>query len=326
MYPGRIFFTKYYIIAQDSIIQYTKHSLTITDQLNQLENRGMDLDNSQEASIFLEFVSYYRLSGYWKSFEQPNTNKHIFQENIRFGDVKRLYEFDRKLRLLLLDAIERIEIALRTQWTNYIAQKYGPRGYLNEANYKNKLFHEKNVSDLRTVFEHSRDEFVIHYRRTYIDFNLLPVWMATELMSFGLLSRFFSNMKCRRNENPIAGRFRLEHRVFTKFMYHLSFIRNVCAHHGRLWDRDIFVSYSLPSTPEVLAEAFSGNNRNGSEGMKLYNTLVMIDHLFGFIIPYNEEGEWKGKLIHLINCNSQIDLSCMGFPDDWRDRLIWRVK
>ncbi len=139
----------------------------------------------------MEFVSYYRLSGYWKSFEQPYTNNHIFQENTRFRDVKRLYEFDRKLRLLILDAIERIEIALRTQWTNFIAQKYGPCGYLNEVNYKNNIFHEKNVSDLRKVFEHSRDGFVIHYKHTYTDFNSLPVWMATELMSFGLLSRFF---------------------------------------------------------------------------------------------------------------------------------------
>ncbi len=104
----------FYLNFRVNAIQYTKRSLTITDQLNQLEDRGIDMGNSQEASIFLEFVSYYRLSGYWKSFEQPCTNKHIFQENTRFGDVKRLYEFDRKLRLLILDAIERIEIALRT--------------------------------------------------------------------------------------------------------------------------------------------------------------------------------------------------------------------
>ena len=289
------------------------------------------MDDITEASAFLELVSYYRLRAYWRPFERDDNalGEHFFQDNLDFGRIKNLYLFDRKLRILLLDAIERIEVATRALWTNLMAEKYEAHGYLNKEYYKNEEHHKKNVRDQRKAFVQSKDKFINHYKETYTAPYLPPVWMAVELMSFGLLSKFLSNLKHRSDKNQIARVFELDEGIFTKFIYHLSLVRNVCAHHGRLWDRLISVPFIPQNTPVNLEGAIINdhldNKRNGSEGVKLYNTLVMIDHLLGFIVLDNETDDWKQNLFHLIDDNPE-ELHKMGFPVDWRDRDIWRVE
>ena len=218
-----------------------------------------------------------------------------------------------------MEGIERIEVATRALWTNLMAEKYGPHGYLVREYYSDNINHEKNVLDLHRAFCQSKDEFVKHYKETYTDPYLPPVWIATELMSFGLLSKFVENLKLREDKNVIARYFNLDERVLTSFLRHLSTVRNFCAHHGRLWNRRFTVSYRLPDNPLELSE---GLNRNSEK--YLYNTLIMIDHFLRFIVLNNEVDEWKENLIELINSDQQIDLFGMGFPNDWKDKDFWQ--
>lgn len=130
-----------------------------------------------------------------------------------------------------MEGIERIEVVTRALWTNLMAEKYGPHGYLNRGNYSNKNNHEKNVLDMSRAFCQSKDEFVNHYKETYADPFLPTVWFATELMSFGLLPKFVKNLKLREDKNVIARSFSLDERILTSFLQHLGYVRNICAHH-----------------------------------------------------------------------------------------------
>ena len=288
-------------------------------QLELLQNRGMFVDNVSNAVSFMETVSYYRLRAYWKPFEMEGDppGEYIFQNDLNFWRISSLYIFDRKLRMLLFDGIERIEVALRTKWNNLVAQKYGPHGYLNKKYFKEN-YHQQNVLDLHRVFIRSKDEFAKHYKKTYSSPYLPPVWVATELMSFGLLSKFIKNLVHRVDRNVLAHSFILDEKVLTSFLEHLSIVRNICAHHGRIWNRSIPKDFVLPNAPSELNASLNCNSRK-----YLYNTLVMIIHILGFINLDNEDNDWKKNLILLLENNPE-DLYRMGFPEDWRERNIWR--
>ena len=146
------------------IPHFQKPSLSITALVRRLKNRGMDIADEDEAAYFLKCVSYYRVRAYWRPFEIDDNRSgyHAFQDGLEFSRIRNLYIFDQKLRILLLEGIERIEVATRALWTNLMAEKYGPHGYLNRENYSNKNNHEKNVLDLHRAFCQSKDEFVKH--------------------------------------------------------------------------------------------------------------------------------------------------------------------
>ncbi|MDE2739350.1 MAG: Abi family protein [Paracoccaceae bacterium] len=295
--------------------------MSIPEQLELLETRGMIVADADEAVSFLECVSYYRLRAYWRPFERVDNfpGEHAFQDDVDFGRIRNIYIFDQKLRILMLEGIERIGVAIRAIWANLMAEKYGSHGYLVREYYSSKNHHEKNVLDLHRAFCQSKDEFVNHYKATYTESYLPPVWIATELMSFGLLSKFVENLKFREDKNVMAHYFNLDERVLTSFLRHLCTVRNFCAHHGRVWNRRFTVSFRLPDTP---AELSAGLNRDSRR--YLYNTLVMIDYFLGFIVLDNQDDDWKENLIELINGNPQIDLFGMGFPNNWRSMDFWQ--
>ena len=100
------------------MVRYTKPALTFEEQIALLKSRGLVIDDEQRATRHLSNVSYYRMSAYMLSFKKLDANENVldeFEEGTTWDNVYDLYKFDRKLRLLIFDAIERIEIALRTQ-------------------------------------------------------------------------------------------------------------------------------------------------------------------------------------------------------------------
>ena len=98
-------------------MKFTKPATSITDQLALLRRRGMVIDDEASARHYLQHISYYRLRAYWLTYETPAAaGDHAFRPGTRFEDVLALYVFDRQLRLLVMDAIERVEVALRAGW------------------------------------------------------------------------------------------------------------------------------------------------------------------------------------------------------------------
>ena len=167
-------------------MDYKKPHLNYSQQLLLLKERGLSVDDNERALRWLQRVSYYRLSAYFLPFKDGEN----FRPASTFNDVVGLYIFDRKLRLLVLDAIERIEVALRTAITYEISSRYGPFGHTNPENFAPSLNHSDFMKKLmdETKRAEKNETFVIHFRKKYKEQTHLPVWMATELLSFGSIS------------------------------------------------------------------------------------------------------------------------------------------
>ena len=300
-------------------MKFEKPAVSVHDQIELLKRRGMTVGDEAQAQHYLNFISYYRLRAYWLPFEVPaaNNGDHAFRDGTTFEDVLTLYIFDRELRLLVLDAIERVEVALRAQWAHHMAMTHGPHGYLEQGHYSVIRHHAKDVTALEKEFNRSEDTFAIHYRDKYTSPKLPPVWMAAEVMSFGLLSKFYGNLRTRADRKAIADPFALDEAVVTSFAHHISTVRNICAHHGRLWNKRFTVTMTTPRFPAKLPVAM-----RDADPRYLHNTLVTLDYLLALIAPGNE---WKQRLVALIDGCPLADPASIGFPTDWRVRSVWKV-
>lgn len=296
---------------------YAKPALTVADQIAKLEANGMIINDHAVAEHCLQHISYYRLSAYWLPFEHPkNQPGPRFQDGTRFQTVLDLYEFDRKVRLLVLDAVERVEVAARGSWAYEMAMLGDGFSYLDQAYYANEAQFEQNCQRLDKEVRRSKDTFIRHYKREYSGPPRPPVWMSSELLSFGLLSQWYAAIKEPGLRQKVADPFDLDEVIFVTFLHQLAIVRNICAHHGRLWNRSLDVSLKLPKkSPPELAAAL-----NRSSPKKIYNTLAMIQHCLDRAELGNN---WRDRLKDLIAAIPHGNSTMMGFPADWTEFQLW---
>ncbi len=194
-------------------------------------------------------VNYYRLTGYLYPFKKHGEEN--FVDGTTLFAIMERYNFDKKLRLLILDGIERIEVAiLRSQLVEYFATKYGPFGFVLAENFKDKKlfpsdFHPDLIAFSEKLLAESRVDFIKRYRDKYSSESHLPIWMLVEKMTFGQLSIFIGNLR-REDRLALASRFEVPYKIFVSWMHSLGFIRNACAHHDRLWNRYIQIQPQIP--------------------------------------------------------------------------------
>ncbi|KKO44324.1 abortive phage resistance protein [Arsukibacterium ikkense] len=280
----------------------------MTDQLALLKSRGLLVDNDTAALNYLARIGYYRLSGYWYPLRvidtetslqqnQPVRFDHFMPES-HFEDVVKLYVFDKKLRLLALDALERIEMALRVDVAHLLGAKE-PCAHLNpnclHGNFakkaikkgpnKGKTEHQVWLEKYDTMLNRSRREpFIVHHREKYN--GGLPVWVAIEVWDFGLLSRLFEGMQYA-DKNRIAQKYGLsDGEQLAKWLKSLNFVRNVSAHHSRLWNINIL---------ELSSRSAGWPLINHSRPFMYF---AIMAHLLAVICP---NSSWTQRLITLIH-------------------------
>jgi len=279
----------------------------------------MTFADEDRANRVLSHVNYYRLRAYWLPFEktwqmQAAQSNHSFQEGTEFDEIYSLYVFDRRLRVLLLEAIERVEIALRTHWAQVLAEKYGSHAYLKEEIFYKKSVYTNCISSLDEELQRSKETFVKHYQSKYTQPSRPPIWAIAELLTLGGLSKWIENINARQDRQAIAARFQLDEVVVRAFAHHLTHIRNICAHHGRVWNRKFTLIMTIPKQPKNLHEQF---NRGQIEERKIYNTLVMLSWCIRAINP---QTTWPNRVSDLLNTRSTLELKAMGTLDGWQEK------
>lgn len=304
----------------DDDMRFEKPALSVADQIALLERRGMVVPDRAQAEHFLRHLSYYRLRAYWLPFERlaVTAGDHLFKVDTSLADVVRLYMFDRELRLLIMDAIERIEVSLRGGWAHHLAMKYGPHGYLDPNYYDRADRYAKAYSGLLEEIERSKDTFVLHYQSKYDDPAQPPVWMTAEVMSLGQLSKWLGNLKYRPDRQAIARPYGIDEKILVSVAHHLTYVRNICAHHGRLWNKQFTVTMTVPNAPASLKLAM-----NPVSTRKLYNTLVAIGYLVEIVAPGSG---WRRRVIDLLASCDLASPSDMGFPEGWETKPFWRAE
>ncbi len=301
-------------------VPFGKQPITFADQVDLLESRGLSIPDKSRAEFFLSQLNYYRFSAYCLPFEQDHAS-HQFKAYVGFDDVLNLYVFDRELRLLVLDAIERIEVSLRTQLAYHLSHSHQTaHPHLKPELFFNPLVYGSSINKLANDVRQSREEFVKHLTRKY-DELLPPIWAVVELMTMGQLSKWFSNIRARSDRQAISKVYGLDEKVMASFCAHLSLVRNHCAHHSRLWNRDFTKTMMLPKRgdTDLIASLFFLPDSD-RRLRKLYNSFVMLAYLMNIVCG---ESHWKERLITLIE-QRNIDISKMGFPADWKSRPIWQ--
>lgn len=327
------------------LANFPKPWKTHTDQLDLLIARGMIITDRERALDYLKRIGYYRLSGYWFVFRQRSEPVCLLDQQCRkpkkvrmerivldeflanstFQNAVDLYVFDKKLRLLMLDALERIEVALRAEVAHKLGQK-DPFAYL-----KPELFHESfsvKLDKTSCVTAHhdwlgkharlvgrSKEEFVRHNRQKY---GLpLPIWVACEVWDFGALSTLFNGMH-EVDQDDIAHRYGLSNgRVFATWLRSLNYLRNVCAHHSRLWNRNIVDQPRLPSAAEQAWVAPFLDDEHMRA--RCFMLLRITKHLLAVVNP---RSSWPKRVKkHLLSfpnlLHLGLDLRSMGVSEDW---------
>jgi abortive infection bacteriophage resistance protein len=295
-------------------MHFSKDSLTFEQQLERLIHRGLHVEDKTSAVAYLRHINYYRFGTYWWSFIDDHET-HTFKAGTTFNQVLNLYVFDRELRLLLLDAIERIEVSLRTQWAFHLSKKYGSHAHLDKEVFTRKFEHGDFIGNLQKEIQRTSDKNIKKQAFKYKE-PTPAIWIICEVMSFGWLSRSYDAIGRRALRADISDTYQLKEVVLSSFLHHITTVRNICAHHARLWNRDFTFTMKLPTNgSSELLQSF-----NKDKTKQLYNTLVMCAYFMDLISPNNH---WKPKIKSLIT-EHNIDVAEMGFPENWHTLPIWR--
>lgn len=293
---------------------FLKPALSLEDQIALLKARGLQVDDDAVARRYLEYISYYRLSGYTRYFTRNDDDRREqFRDDSSFSDVVALYVFDRRIRNLLSEAFERIEIAVKGSLAYQGSIISGPFWITDPANFDSGRHPEvmKLVTDAVIAPDGKhKTQFLDAFYRKYND-NYPPAWMVSEVLSFHGASIVFKLAKGAIRK-PVADRFGVQQDTLGSWLHALVFARNVCAHHQRFWNRKFTIKPRIPNQYRGLWPEASQD--------RLYITCCIAKHLLDRIPG---EGSWGARLRTLINERPGVPLAHMGFPDDWEQCQIW---
>ncbi len=305
--------------------KFIKPAIPISTQINLLSKRGLIIQDELLAQYYLSYIGYYRLSGYAHFyFENTINSDPSFKPGTTFEQILDLYIFDRELRLHILDAVERIEVAFKTQLSNWMSEKYHPHWYLKQELFI-PTFHYKKLIDTiekETGYKNHKNEgrkspIFSHYYNKYDDPPYPPSWMLTEGLSLGMWSTMFEYLVDRSDKTAIAKGFNLRHEILQSWMQSLSYLRNICAHHLRLWNRSFHI---MPCVPHSLPVA---SKLPFMKRHVLYPQLAMIHILVDMVSKGNH---WSVRLKDLLEKHHSIPLEVMGFSKDWHLDPFWQSK
>jgi Abortive infection bacteriophage resistance protein len=289
--------------------------LCIQDQIINLKGKGLVFKNEKNAQRFLLNNNYYRLKAYMLPFQDNTLPDKPFINKIYFEDILDIYNFDSKLRTLIFSATGKIEIALRNQIIHRYSIAYGEQWHLDETYFKKTLVHSEFIKKLNDVITRSQEKFMIHHRIKNPSLDI-DCWVSLEVISFGELSKMFENLKADRCKMNVVIHFGAQStRILENWLYRISVIRNICAHHGCLWNRelkDIILPKKLPSP--FISNITIPNN-------KIYSSICCILYLLNMIEPQNN---FKNEFKNLLSLYPSINLKQMGFPNNWESEMFWQ--
>lgn len=320
-------------------MKYEKPPTTIAEQIAKLKERGLHIEDEKRAAKYLTTIGYYRLTGYMYHLQLPD-GSHKFKEGVSFSDIINTYNFDKELRHLFGAYIERIEIAMRTIMTNIYCTKYGDFFWYTNRDYYQKIIppdyireavdrgeremprkymdtHQYIMDEITENYNDSTELFITKFKAKYTSESLPPCNMAMQILSMGKISRLYEALKNSSEKQEVANAFKLPHSILSSWLIYLTNIRNICAHHGRLWNRRTTADrFIIPSRKEFKFKGDISEYFNTT----LYGTLTITIKLLNAINPDNS---FLQKFDALIKKYPKIQMVYMGFPSNWEQSPAW---
>ena len=329
---------------------FNKPALPVANQLALLRERGLTIRNEVRAERYLEVISSFRLSPYMRPFQDANCENHTFHPGSEFKQIVDLYAFDRELRLFVMDAIERVEVATRAAINNPMAVQYGAHWFMNKCNFSQYYNHDLFIDEIQKKIDdekenlnrdiiaiekkitnetvrqqqienRTRDNYFRFYAHCYDSPALPPGWAIVEILSLGALSRLFRGLAKDSDRKEIAKQFDVPHEILQSWLHTLTFVRNLCAHHSRLWNREISIPPKLPKSPHwQLPPRLVPSQVQPMR--RVYVVLLILSHLMEQVSP---DSEWRIRFRSLLKRYPETSLTMMGFPSDWEQHPLWKI-
>ena len=280
--------------------------LTVEEQVENLKELNLTIEDENEARQLLNDISYFRLIKAFSLGLKPKNGKYY--DGTSFNQIVELYKFNCDFRQLLFPIIERIEINLRCRVANYFSAKYGVLGYEYSLNFADHEYHESFLEDIELeISRNEKSPFVKNFINNYCD-GKIPMYALVELFSFGTLSKFFKNMK-NPDKKAIAQSYGIGYTYFESWIESIAYVRNLCAHYGRLYNAKI------PKRPRLYKEYIDA----GINDICVFGVLLCISHLLPHDIHWINFVEHLEKLIKKYPV---VKIETMGFPLKWKDFLL----
>ncbi len=295
-----------------SLIPYSKPFLSYDDQIALLKSRGMRFADEDKARYLLQNISYYRLSGYWYPLLADKRN-HLFLPGADFEIAFNLYKFDRELRKLVIAELEKIEVAVRSRMAYVMSMSHNPFWIDDVSLFADPKMYGDVLATIRNELFRGNEDFIKSFRSKYSN-PLPPSFMTVEIMSFGTLSRLYKCLNPGIDKRAIAQYFGLNDRVFESWLHSIVYVRNICAHHARMWNRQLSIP---PMPPRRTANKWlTGNVANN----RMFYLLSVIVYLLDTVNPKHS---FRQRIKGLFAKYPDADLCEMGFPANWETEPLW---
>jgi len=298
------------------MIPFTKPYLNAHDLVRLLQSRGLTVNDTAKAESYIEYIGYYRLSAYMYPLLQIPKELHQYKPNTYFSQVMMLYRFDKKLRLLAFNEIEKIEVAVRSAIVNTGCEMTNDPFWMTDSrNFIDARKFQHTMDLIDNELRRSREDFIVHFKQTYSD-PYPPAWILAEVLPFGVITNIYSNIKVPRIKKRISQKFGLQVAPFESWLTIVALTRNSCCHHARVWNKQNTIRPMMPhhiNYSWILLE---------TDPLRIYFDLCIIKYFLNIISPNND---MKDKIQALLSAYPSIDINAMGFPRGWEAEPLWNI-
>ena len=280
-------------------------SMSIVEQVENLKSLGLIINDEDYAKKILNDISYFRLiKAYSLGFKPKNGN---YNEGVTFEQIVELYLFNANFRQIMFAEIEKIEVNVRCRIANYFADTYGVLGYKESANFVDEEYYNTFLEDIEEELgRNSKAPFVRNFKENY-EGGDLPIYALVEVFSFGTLSKFYKNMK-NVDKKAVAKSFGIGYTYLESWLESISYVRNICAHYGRLYNAKLS---KTPMLYKEYSQAGIGNNR-------IFGILLCMKQILKNDAHWNQ---YVDQIEMLIDKYEKVDVKTMGFPKNWKELL-----
>jgi len=280
-------------------------SMSIDEQVENLKSLGLIINDEEYAKRILNDISYFRLIKAYSLGFKPKNGK--YNEGVTFEQIVDLYLFNANFRQITFSVIEKIEVNVRCRIANYFADTYGVLGYKDPANFVGEEYHHSFLADIEEeIGRNTRAPFVRNFKENY-EGGELPIYALVEVFSFGTLSKFYKNMK-NEDKKAVAKSFGIGYTYLESWLESISYVRNICAHYGRLYNAKLS---KTPMLYKEYSQAGIGNNR-------IFGVLLCMKQILKNDAHWNQ---YVDQIDMLIDKYEKVDVKTMGFPGNWKELL-----
>ena len=294
---------------------FTEPYKNVHDLVQLLIARGLNITDRQKAERYLSTIGYYRLSAYMIPLMRTPKSAKLFKSGVSFRQAMMLYRFDKKLRMLIFNEIEKVEVAIRATIVNTICELTGDKFWMtNPVHFADASKFANTLSLISKEVRRSHEEFITDFMTNHTD-SYPPVWMLAEILPFGYITNIFCNLKDKKLKKKVSQQFGLQVPPFESWMTKLYLTRNDCAHHARVWNKRNTMNPTIPNRMTRPWITLS------TDPLKVYHDICIIKYLLDVVSPNND---MLAKLRWLFVDFPEIDLAAMGFPKGWEMEPIWQ--